>query len=120
MGSGRVFRVWKMSVEQKFDGGITVSGAGSVKLPMPSLEIVTEQEANKSMNLVLIGGPEANELVNELVMSGMSTVDWYSSEGDIEVIENAFGTGSYAVIVAGKDREATRKAAKMLAELLSL
>ena len=89
-------------------------------LPMPSLEIVTEQEANKSMNLVLIGGPEANELVNELVMSGMSTVDWYSSEGDIEVIENAFGTGSYAVIVAGKDREATRKAAKMLAELLSL
>jgi len=97
---------------------VTVSTVST--LPMPSLEIVTEEEANRSMNLVLIGGPEANDLVNELVLAGMSTVDWYSSEGDIEVVPNAFAEGGTAIIVAGKDREATRKAAKLLAELLSL
>ena len=84
----------------------------------PELPIVTEDEADKTKNLVLVGGPVANKLVAELVNAGKSKVDWYESEGDIEVIEDAFTEGKVAIIVAGKDRDATRKAAEMLAEAL--
>ena len=84
----------------------------------PVLEIVTEDKADKNMNLILVGGPVANTLVADLVNAGKSKVDWYTSEGDIEVIKDAFKTGKYAIIVAGKDRDATRAAAEALADAL--
>jgi S-layer protein (TIGR01564 family) len=84
----------------------------------PTLDIVDEATADKDMNLVLIGGPVANTLTAELVTNGKSTVDWYASEGDIEVISSAFKTTKYAIIVAGKNREATKAAADALAAAL--
>ena len=84
----------------------------------PVLDIVTEDEADKNMNLILVGGPVANTLVSDLVNAGKSKVDWHNSEGDIEVIKDAFKVGKYAIIVAGKDRDATRAAAEALADAL--
>jgi len=96
---------------------ITMTATGEETL-VPELDIVDEDTADKSLNLVLIGGPVANKLTADLVSAGKSTVDWYNSPGDIEVIADAFGTGSYGIIVAGKDRDATRAAAEALADAL--
>jgi hypothetical protein len=54
-------------------------------------------------------------LTSDLVENGKSTVDWYNSDGDIEVISSAFKSGKYGIIVAGKDRTATADAAKAVA-----
>ncbi|RLF80670.1 hypothetical protein DRN32_02595 [Thermococci archaeon] len=69
-------------------------------------------------NLILVGGPVANAITKYLVDQGLSTVDWENSDGDIEYIEDAFGTYD-VLIVAGKDRYATREAAKELMEYLA-
>ena len=90
----------------------TTGGAGE---SVPDITIVDEDTADTSMNLVLIGGPVANTLTSDLVENGKSTVDWYTSEGDIEVIASAFTSGKYGVIVAGQDRTATAEAAAALA-----
>jgi S-layer protein (TIGR01564 family) len=70
------------------------------------------------MNLVLIGGPVANSLVAELVTAGKSKVDWYTSDGDIELVSDYPSTGFTGIIVAGKNREATKAAADALAAAL--
>jgi hypothetical protein len=103
--------------EDKVDK-IVVSAVAVVPGVGPTLDIVDEATADKDMNLVLIGGPVANTLTAELVTNGKSTVDWYASEGDIEVISSAFKTTKYAIIVAGKNREATKAAADALAAAL--
>ena len=69
-------------------------------------------------NLILVGGPVANAVTAYLVEQGLSTVDWENSEGDLEYIEDAFGTYD-VLIVAGKDRYATREAAKELMQYLA-
>lgn len=79
---------------------------------MPVVDIVTEKEADKSMNLILIGGPVDNTLTADLINAEKSKIDWYNSIGDIEVIKDAFTTGKYAIIIGGKDSDATRKAAE--------
>ncbi|MBU7014687.1 MAG: S-layer protein [Theionarchaea archaeon] len=66
-------------------------------------------------NLILIGGPVANIIVRELVTEGISRVDWELSDGEWEYIKAPYGTCDM-LIVAGKDRDATRAAAKALAE----
>lgn len=81
-------------------------------IPVTSEKYVTDTE-KAGKTLVLLGGPVANSLVAELVTANRSKVDWYSSTGEIEVIENAFVDGQTAIIVAGKDREATKVAAEM-------
>ncbi len=96
---------------------ITLSISGGTE-KTPELEIVDEDTADQNMNLVLIGGPVANKMTADLVNAGKSKVDWYKSEGDIEVIKDAFKTGKYAIIVAGKDRDATKAAAEALAAWL--
>jgi hypothetical protein len=75
----------------------------------PLFEIREEETARRDRNLVLVGGPVANRLTAELVESGKSKIDWYESEGEIEVVPNAFGNAT-AIIVAGKDRKATQRA----------
>ncbi len=96
---------------------VTMTATGEETL-VPELEIVDEDTASSSMNHVLIGGPVANSLVADLVTAGKSKVDWYTSEGDIEVISDAPASGFTSIIVAGKDREATRAAAEALAAAL--
>lgn len=80
----------------------------------PITYLDTEIDVNAvDSNLILIGGPVANAITKYLVDQGLSTVDWEASEGDLEYIEGAFGEYG-ALIVAGKDRYATREAAKEL------
>lgn len=61
-------------------------------------------------NLILVGGPVANKLVAGLVQRGISKIDWYTSQGDIEYIQNGLYPGRDVIIVAGADREKTRTA----------
>jgi hypothetical protein len=96
---------------------VTMTATGEETLT-PELEIVNEDTADKNKNLVLIGGPVANKLTADLVNAGKSKVDWYTSAGDIEVIADAFGTGTYGIIVAGKTRAETAAAAQALADAL--
>jgi S-layer protein (TIGR01564 family) len=70
-------------------------------------------------NLVLIGGPVANTIVQELVDLGKTTFEkWDTSEGELELIADAFADGKHVLIVAGKDRDATTMAALDLVNAL--
>ncbi|MBO8173735.1 MAG: S-layer protein [Thermococcus sp.] len=84
--------------------------------PITYLDTEIDPE-NIDSNLILVGGPVANAITKYLVDNGYSTVDWYNSAGDIEYIEDFNGFG--VLIVAGKDRYATREAAKQLMEYLA-
>jgi hypothetical protein len=95
---------------------MTLTGVGETKEPV--LEIVDEDTASSTMNLVLIGGPVANSFVADLVTAGRSKVDWYTSDGDIEVVSDYPSAGFTGIIVAGKTRTETAAAAKALADAL--
>jgi len=62
-------------------------------------------------NLILIGGPVANAVVNQLVDEGISRVDWTVSPGQWEHIK-AYTCG--ILIVAGADRDSTNSAVQRL------
>jgi len=75
-------------------------------------------------NLILVGGPgmvlqpngeelPANTLTKEIVEQGLSEIDWYTSTGDYEYIEDVYSDKD-VLIVAGADRAATRKAVQDL------
>lgn len=81
-------------------------------IPVKSEKEVTESEKDEK-TLVLVGGPVANSLVADLVSANKSKIDWDSSPGEIEVVENAFKDGQTVVIAAGKDREATMAATEL-------
>ena len=72
-------------------------------------EVLMENVA-KDNNLILVGGPVANKIVAGLVQRGVSKIDWYNSQGDIEYISNGLYPGRDVIIVAGADREKTRDA----------
>ncbi|ASJ10880.1 S-layer protein [Thermococcus sp. P6] len=69
-------------------------------------------------NLILVGGPVANQVTKYLVDQGISTVDWVNSPGDIEYLQGALG-GYDVVIVAGATRNETRVAAEALMQYLA-
>jgi hypothetical protein len=99
---------------------VTVSTTGGAGESVPDIKVVDESTADTTgMNVVLIGGPVANTLTAELVENGKSKVNWYDSEGDIEVVSSAFTSGKYGIIVAGKERAQTADAAKALADSLA-
>lgn len=75
------------------------------------------QEGSK--NIILIGGPMANGIVNHLVGSGISQIVWEVSLGTWEYIPEAYDTGEI-LIIAGKDREATEKATRELINQLKM
>lgn len=72
-------------------------------------EILMENTA-KNNNIILVGGPVANNIVAGLVQRGVSKIDWYNSEGDVEYLTNGLYPGHDVIIVAGSDREKTRNA----------
>jgi len=114
-------------------GGTTlkVEGAvaGSTAVALPAAIAKTDAEvtaADKSgYNLVLVGGPVVNTLVNALQTEGKlektigaagSTADIATAgAGVVELVADAFATGKYAVVVAGSDRAGTKAAANILA-----
>lgn len=80
---------------------------------------VTEKEL-KEYNVILVGGPDVNSFTEMIVERGLSHVDWSVSRGEWEFIKNPFGYGKDALIVAGKDRERTKFAARKLYYALEL
>ena len=64
-------------------------------------------------NLILVGGPVANPIVNQLVDEGFSKINWAASPGHLEYIRTPYGACSI-LIVAGADRDRTRKAVDLL------
>ena len=77
----------------------------------------TEMTAWKSSdrNLILIGGPVANSIVSALVEDGLSAFNWTTSPGQWEFISAPYNSFD-VLIIAGKDREATRAAVLSLIE----
>jgi hypothetical protein len=67
-----------------------------------------EWKTTGTSNLILIGGPVANAFVDTLVEEGISTVNWFESDGEWEYISNLYTCD--ILIIAGKDREATCQA----------
>ncbi len=85
------------------------------------LDIEIETLDKQNFNLILIGGPVANQLSKELedlliTPDDGSPVDWmYTSvEGDFKLYTDPYGTGKDVLMVAGADRDATRAAAERL------
>ncbi|MBU7031477.1 MAG: S-layer protein [Theionarchaea archaeon] len=67
-----------------------------------------EWRTTGTSNLILIGGPVANTIVDTLVKEGISTVNWFDSDGEWEYISDLYACD--ILIIAGKDREATCQA----------
>ncbi|MDK2982702.1 MAG: hypothetical protein PWP19_180 [Thermococcaceae archaeon] len=116
----------ELKVGDEFEGWTieAIKGEAYTKVtPMVPAEPITVLDSELDLNavdsnLILVGGPVANAVTAYLVEQGLSTVDWENSEGDLEYIEDAFGTFD-VLIVAGKDRYATREAAKELMQYLA-
>ncbi|MBN1785393.1 MAG: S-layer protein [Candidatus Methanofastidiosa archaeon] len=76
------------------------------------MDVENDPDLKSQYNLVLVGGPVANSLVQELVDLGFTTFDeWDTSTGDSVLYEDVYAFGKDVLIVAGSDRAATAKAA---------
>ncbi len=102
-----------------------VSGGKGVTLPASLAKLDTEVTSGdkSAYALVLVGGPKVNRLVNELQTAGKLTKTIGAGgavsakgAGVLELVSDAWGTGKYAVVVAGADRAGTAKAAMVLAQ----
>ena len=102
--------------------GDTYEKAVPITTPVAKLdtEVTSADKANK--NLILVGGPCANSLVEELAAAENATVescaDWSTPEGSaiITLVKDAFAEGKYALVVAGTsaDGQDTRMAGRVL------
>jgi len=113
-------------------GQVKIEGSvgGLTKATLPSsiakLDTAVTAADKSGYNLVLVGGPAVNTLVNDLQTTGKltKTIGAVGSDADvaaagagvIELVADAFATGKYAVVVAGSDRAGTAKAAAVLAK----
>ncbi|MCK4968415.1 MAG: S-layer protein, partial [Candidatus Aenigmarchaeota archaeon] len=110
-----------VGADPSFDGtGVSATGTVvSVDLGIGIAKLASEAEADKSVkNLVLMGGPYANALVEELAVAGKTPTkaQWGDLTGKaiIQAIDGAFVDGKAAIVVAGSDAEQTRSAALKL------
>jgi hypothetical protein len=99
--------------------GGTYNSAVPVTNPIAKFPSEITQTSSLDKDLILVGGPCANALVNTLLNTAWSVDDacaaWYedttlknSGNGLIEVVEDIFGSGHKALIVAGTDAADTR------------
>ncbi|MBW6451571.1 MAG: S-layer protein [DPANN group archaeon] len=120
-----------MSVATSTTDGTTSSASASVSVPaIPTAGIAKldskVSDAEKLGNLILVGGPAVNTLVAELAADGkaMAATDWRAEDetgvrinkdkAKIQIVDNAFGDGSVALIVAGYSAVDTGNAAYVL------
>ena len=89
------------------------------KLVALDTEIEADPALKSMYNLVLVGGPVANVIVQELVDLGFTTYEeWDTSPGEYQVFEDVYALGKDVLVVAGMDRTATAKAAlDLIAEM---
>ena len=108
--------------ELSSEGG---GGSGSVDTMMPtgwpaqSVALDSDDfvpEARTSSNLILVGGPAANSLVEELANNNKtwSTSDYTEGEGLLQLVPEAFNEDHDALVVAGYTGEDTRQAGEFL------
>ncbi len=82
------------------------------KLVKLDIGVEAEPDLKSEYNLVLIGGPVANSIVQELVDLGITTFEeWDTSEGEYKLYEDVYSLGKDVLVVAGADRTGTSKAA---------
>ncbi len=101
--------------------GDTIQVAQYIEASVAKLDTEVNSE-DKAGNLILIGGPSVNTLVKELLSAEWNTTDTYtawldhfsSGEAMIKLVEDAFGDGSLALIVAGTDAADTVEACHVL------
>ncbi|OYT56983.1 MAG: hypothetical protein B6U68_02465, partial [Candidatus Aenigmarchaeota archaeon ex4484_14] len=97
--------------------GDTIQVAKHFDNPIAVLDTDVNSE-DKAGNLILIGGPAVNTLVKDLLNNEWNVTDsqaaWLdhfsSGEAMIKLVEDAFGDGSLALIVAGTDAADTVEA----------
>jgi len=83
-------------------------------------DIDVNVDIKSDYNLILVGGPVVNELVRELIILNITESElWNDSPGEFILFRDAFVNGKDVIVVAGKDREATNKAAKYLLNYLT-
>lgn len=104
--------------------GATGKEAAGIPLGVAKLDSELTSADKETYNVVLVGGPVANTVVNDLVASGKLTQkitndDPGAGKGKVVVVDDAFVSGKVAVVVAGSDRKGTRAAAQLLQQLAS-
>ncbi|MFB6214096.1 MAG: S-layer protein, partial [Candidatus Nanohaloarchaea archaeon] len=109
------------------NGGLSASagGAGSVTTQTPAgwPDVgALDSDSNigqlkNNRNLILVGGPVVNSLVQELADAGKTQAASEYSDGQaiVQQIDNAFSQGNDALVVAGQSGQDTREAANFLA-----
>jgi S-layer protein (TIGR01564 family) len=98
-----------------------------LSLPVAKLasEVTPADKANA--NIVLVGGPCANSLVQALVDAGKLDASmtcaggtpgpaWTPGAAYVKVVEDAFATGRVALVVAGTNAADTRLATSLLSQ----
>ncbi len=89
-------------------GGTTVESAIKIKSPVAKLDSeVTATATGVTGDLILVGGPCANDLVAQL-MTDTTCDTWSYKKGVIKEYANAFGSGKKALVVAGTSADDTR------------
>ncbi|MBI4018727.1 MAG: S-layer protein [Candidatus Aenigmarchaeota archaeon] len=102
-------------------GGSTVQESVPITTAVARLdsEVQADQAAKTTKNLILVGGPVVNSLVAELA-SAAKTWDrqMYLDNGEgtyvLDYVDNAFGGGKAALVVAGHSAADSRASSKML------
>jgi hypothetical protein len=112
-----------VSTQAAVTGG-SVKQATAVKTAVAKLDgDVTDADKNND-NIILVGGPAVNTLVADLAADDLTKdVDWYRTEGKgtaiIDLVEDAFGTGKAALVVAGHSWDDTRTVTDILLDFES-
>jgi hypothetical protein len=109
------------------DGALSAEGgggSGSTMTSTPTYEFADAAldtdsnvgQAKQNQNLILVGGPSVNSLVQELVDDGqtMAASEYTEGEGMIQMVDG-WSSGNSALVVAGHSGEDTRAAGEFLA-----
>ena len=101
--------------------GGTVKAAVPIKTAVGKLDSEVGQTDRSTKNVIAVGGPCANSLTRELLgataascLADFEGMGYTAGQAMIKLVNNAFGTGTSALIVAGRDAQDTRNAAKVL------
>jgi hypothetical protein len=101
--------------------GSSYSEANPIKTAVAKLDSEVGDTDKSEKNIVLVGGPCANTLVRTLLESTAATclsdfedMGYTSGSAMMKFVEDAWGTGKAALIVAGYDAADTRNACSVL------
>ncbi|MFB6215800.1 MAG: S-layer protein, partial [Candidatus Aenigmatarchaeota archaeon] len=99
-------------------GQVTYQKAMPIQSSVAKLDTNVAEPSAVETNLILVGGPCANMLVQELAQQNATDVPtcnaWSQDTPEIQLVENAFAEGQTALVVAGMNAEDTLSAARKL------